>query len=189
MTRWIIEKSVGFTDVGLLRISESVRAYAFLILSSQASARSSIVGNSASSLTVQSTFLNNFEDIVNRKVDVRENIKRYQDTLSYASSKVDYSVGEHLYMLPSDMTLKIRPGTVGYNNKILVSDGKFGLGKNDEVNSLKTPAIKTNSLELTDTPATSQKNQKPKTITHSDEKIALVLALAGGVAIWNMFRI
>ena len=25
-TRWIIEKSVGFTDVGLLRISESVRA-------------------------------------------------------------------------------------------------------------------------------------------------------------------
>ena len=30
MTRWIIEKSVGFTDVGLLKISESVRAYAFL---------------------------------------------------------------------------------------------------------------------------------------------------------------
>ena len=45
MTRWIIETSVGFTDVGLLRISESVRAYAYLILSSQASARSGIVGN------------------------------------------------------------------------------------------------------------------------------------------------
>ena len=65
MNWWIIEKSVGFTDVGLLRISESVRAYAFLILSSQASARSSIVGNSASSLTAQSTFLNNFENVVN----------------------------------------------------------------------------------------------------------------------------
>ena len=60
MTRWIIEKSVGFTDVGLLRISESVRAYAYLILSSQASARSSIIGNSASSLTAESAFLNNF---------------------------------------------------------------------------------------------------------------------------------
>ena len=142
MTRWIIETSVGFTDVGLLRISESVRAYAYLILSSQASARSSIVGNMASSLTAQSAFLNNFEDIVNRKVDVREDIKRYQDTLSYASSKVDYSVGEHLYMLPSDMTLKIRPGTVGYNNKILVSDGKFSLGKNEKVNSLEAPVIK-----------------------------------------------
>ena len=30
MTRWIIEKSQGFTDIGLLRILESVRAYAFL---------------------------------------------------------------------------------------------------------------------------------------------------------------
>ena len=125
MTRWIIEGSVGFTDVGLLRISESVRAYAYLILSSQASARSSIVGNTASALTAQSAFLNNFENVVNRRVDIREDIKHYQDTLSYASSKVDYSVGEHLYMLPSNMTLKIMTGTVGYNNKILVSDGKF----------------------------------------------------------------
>ena len=56
MTHYIIEKSVGFTDVGLLRISESIRAYAYLILSSQASARSSIIGNSASSLTAQSAF-------------------------------------------------------------------------------------------------------------------------------------
>ena len=81
---------MGFTDVGLLRISESVRAYAYLILSSQASARSSIVGNTASALTAQSAFLNNFEDIVNGKVDVREDIKRYQNTLSYASSKLDH---------------------------------------------------------------------------------------------------
>ena len=44
-------------------------------------------------------------------------------------------MGEHLYMLPSDMTLKIRSGTVGYNNKILVSNGNFILGKNDEVNA------------------------------------------------------
>ena len=28
MTRWTIEKAKGFTDVGLYRISESVRAYA-----------------------------------------------------------------------------------------------------------------------------------------------------------------
>ena len=95
-------------------------------------------------------------------------------------------------MLPSDMELRIKTGTVGYNNKILVSYGNFSLGTNDEVNSLETPAIKnhkTNSLELTHTPAISQKNQKPKTITHSDQKIALVLALAGGFAIRNMFRL
>ena len=122
MTWWILEKSVGFTDIVLLRILESVRAYAYLILSSQASARSSIVGNTASALTAQSAFLNNFEDIVNRRVNIQEDIERYQDTPSYASSKV----GQNIYMLPSNMELKIKTGTVGYNNKILVSDG---LGK------------------------------------------------------------
>ena len=66
-----------------------------------------------------------------------------------------------------------------------------------KTNSLETPAIKnykTNSLEpttrttsqgLTRTPAISH---KPKTIIHNEEKITLVLALAGGFAIWNIFR-
>ena len=133
MTRWISEVSVGFTDVGLLKISESIRAYAYLILSSQASARSSIIENTASALTAQSAFLNNFENIVNQRVDIREDIKRYQDTLSYTSSKVDYSIGGSIYMLPSNMNLKIKTGTFGYNNKILVSDEKFILGKKENV--------------------------------------------------------
>ena len=162
MTRWIIETSVGFTDVGLLRISESIRAYAFLIVSSQASARSSIVGNLASSLTAQSAFLNNFENVVNDRVDICEDIKRYQDTLSYALSKVNYSVGAHLYMLPADMNLKIRLGTVGYNSKILISDGKFNLGKNDEVNSLEAPAIKSHKTSSLETPAI--KNHKTNSL-------------------------
>ena len=73
--------------------------------------------------------MNNFENVVNRRVNIQEDIKRYQDTLSYASIKVDYSVGESIYMLPSNMELKIKTGTVWYNNKILVSDGNFILGK------------------------------------------------------------
>ena len=72
--------SVGFTDVGLLRILESVWAYAYLILSFQASARSGIVGNTLSALTAQSAFLDNFENVVNCRVDIREDIKHYQDS-------------------------------------------------------------------------------------------------------------
>ena len=53
------------------------------------------------------------------------------------------------------MNLKIKTGTVGYNNKILVSDEKFSLAKNDEVN--ETPKI---SHQATITQA-----QKPN-ITH-----------------------
>ena len=92
----IIEKSQGFTYVGLYRISESVRAYAYLILSSQASVRSTIIGNTVSALTTQKAFMNNFENVVTRKVNIREDITRYQDTLSYTSSKVDYSMGENI---------------------------------------------------------------------------------------------
>ena len=98
MTRWIIEASVGFTDVVLYKISESVRAYAYLILSSQASARSGIVGNTAIALTAQSAILNNFENVVNCRVDIREDIKHYQDTLSYAFSKVDHTVWEKIFI-------------------------------------------------------------------------------------------
>ena len=199
MTRWIIEKSVSFTDIGLLRISESVRAYAYLILSSQASARSSIVGNTANVLTAQSAFLNNFENIVNRRVNIQEDIKHCQDTLSYTSSKVDYSVGQNIYMLPSNMILKIKTGTVGYNNKILVSNEKFILGKNDEVNSLEAPVIKnhkgSNVVTQTEVPhedsetAVTHKNlEKKPTITHEEEKIALILSLTGIFAIWYLFQ-
>ena len=80
-------------------------------------------------MTAQSAFQNNFGNVVNRRVNIQEDVRPYQDTLSYASSKVDNSVGENIYMLPSNMNLKIRSETVGYNNKILVSDEKFSLGK------------------------------------------------------------
>ena len=152
---------------------QSVRAYAYLILSSQVSARSSIIENTASALTAQSAFLNNFENFINRRVDLREDIKRYQDTLSYASSKVDYSMGENIYMLPSDMNLNITFGTVGYNNKILISDGKFSLGKNEKVNALETHATKSH----TQTPATHKDlaqtsyAHEQTAITHNKEKL------------------
>ena len=44
-------------------------------------------------------------------------------------------------MFSGNMNLNIRSGTVGYNNKILVSDGKFNLGKNDKVNALVLESV------------------------------------------------
>ena len=54
-------------------------------------------------------------------------------------------------MLPSNLELKIKTGTVGYNNKILASNGNFILGKNEKVNSLETPAIKNHKTSFRDT--------------------------------------
>ena len=45
------------------------------------------------------------------------------------------------------MELKIKTGTIGYNNKILISDGKFILRKKGNVNSLETPAIKSHKTQ------------------------------------------
>ena len=120
---------------GCLEYQKASGLYAYLILSSQAFVRSRIIGNMASAFTAQKAFLNNFENVVNQRVVIQEDIKRYQETLSYASSKVNYSMGENIYMLPSDMNLSIRSGTVGYNNKILVSDSGPSLGRNNMVNA------------------------------------------------------
>ena len=101
------------------------------------------------------------------------------------------------------MKLKIKTGAVGYNNKILVSDGNFILGKNEKVNSLETPAIKnrkTNSLETptiknhktnpletpaiksTQTAVNSERTadlEQKTIISDEDEKVALVLSSTG----------
>ena len=132
---------------------------------------------------------------MNRRVDIWEDIKRYQDALSYASSKVDYSAGENLFVLPSDMELRTKSGTVRYNNKILISDEKFNLGENDEVNagSAKSEEETTTKQMTTVHKVVAKAPQPPAPaekaiITHEDEKIAVILLLAGGFTVWYTFR-
>ena len=76
-------------------------------------------------------------------------------------------MGEHLYMLPSNMTLKIKTDTVRYNNKILVSDGKFILGKHEKVNSLETPAISHKDSNLVKQTAVTYRDSETA-VTHKD---------------------
>ena len=49
-SRWIIEKSDGLTTLGLQKLSETVRDYVYLILTSQTSTRGPIVGHEARNL-------------------------------------------------------------------------------------------------------------------------------------------
>ena len=52
-SRWIIYKSDGITKPGIEKLSESVRDYAYLILTSQTSTRSQIIGFGASEFDAQ----------------------------------------------------------------------------------------------------------------------------------------
>ena len=91
------------------------------------------------------------------------------------------------------MSLSISLGTVGYNNKILVSDRMFSLVKNSKVNTLEL--AKEAIISKGDKPKMSHKVAvqltithknlvQKETITHKEEKVTLVLFLAGRYMIW-----
>ena len=217
-SRWIIEKSDGLTTLGIQKLSESVRDYAYLILMSQTSTRGPIVGHEARNLDAQRTFLNTFENIVNRRVNIPEDIRRFQKTLQYARSKVDYAIGEFIYMLPSDMNLWI--GNIrNYNNKILISSPSFKIGTNVKVNLLSSEnrrlnddvkskevdnrrlMVKTEPKVITKPNKEHKQDVKPNIkfeqdvkkpdtneITYEEEKVALVLGTTAVFTVWWMFK-
>ena len=212
-SRWIIEKSDGVTTLGLQKLSESVRDYTYLILMSQTSARGQIVGIESRNLDPQRTSLNSFENIRNCRVDIPEDIRRFQKTLQYARSKVDYVIGEFIYMLPSDMNLRI--GNVrNYNNKILISSPSFKIGTNvkisldeekvkpdvkpkgegivktkPDVKQKKEPDVKSN-IDVKPNIERKHDVKKPDTnkITYEEEKVALILGTTAVFTVWWMFK-
>jgi hypothetical protein len=125
----VLDSSNGFTRAGVSRINDSIRTYVWAILGAQAQARSTILG----AFDAQKQFLANVEDAVNSEVDLPSSIDRYQKTLQYARSKVDFVIGQGLYMLPSDMNLHIGKHN-GYNNLIQIATDNMQLGYNVEVN-------------------------------------------------------
>ena len=116
---FVLDKSNGFTQAGISRINDSIRTYVWVILGAQSQTRSSILGK-GKAFDAQKQFLANVEDAINSVVDIPASIDRYQSTLQYARSKVDFVLGLGLYMLPSNMDLCI--GTInGYNNLIVIA--------------------------------------------------------------------
>ena len=137
--------------------------------------------------------------------------------MQYARSKVDFMIGEKMYMIPSDMNLRI--GTIKkYNNKILESKSYFKLGINKKINldeEKGKPDVKPKSEEIVKSkPDVKQKKEpdvksnkerkqdvkpniklkhdvkKPDTnkITYEEEKAALILGTTAVFTVWWMFK-
>ena len=179
-----------------------------MVLTSQTSTRGQIIGIESRNLDAQRTFLNSFENIVNRRVNIPEDIRRFQKTLQYARSKVDYAIREFIYMLPSDMNLRI--GHVrSYNNKILISSPSFKIGTNVKINldeEKGKPDVKPKGEGIVKTkPDVEQKRNlmsspikntskmirtKPdmNMITYEEEKVALILGTTTVFTVWWMFK-
>ena len=187
-SRWIMNSSHGFTKYGLEKISESIRAYSYLVLTSQAAARHGILGDTAPALAGQRILYDNLEDVINKVVSLEDDIGRYQSTLKYARSTLDYSVGKGLYMLPSDLLLKpLNQVIEGWNDDLVVNTSGFELGKQHKpafkhvVTKIKKPTVG-RAVNLVAKP-----KQRPHTLDdHRDEITSVILALGGLTlfAIW-----
>ena len=135
--------------------------------------------------------------------------------MQYARSKVDYVISEFVYMLASNMNLRI--GKVkDYNNKILISPC-FKIGTNlkinldvkpKEVEMVKTepdvkpkvkakPNIEPNKKHKQDVKPnikfdreSDQDVKEPDTneITYEEEKVALILGTTAVFTVWWMFK-
>ena len=70
LTRWNITQSKGFTKNGIKKISRSVTAYVYLVLTSLVQTRSSIVGNSAPAVDAQQAIKGMFKALINKGIDI-----------------------------------------------------------------------------------------------------------------------
>ena len=135
--------------------------------------------------------------------------------MQYGRNKVDYVIGEFIYMLPSDMNLRI--GNVrNYNNKILISSPSFKIGVNVKINldgEKNKPDVKSKEVEMvksepdvkskvkTKLDVKSNKDVKPNIelkhdvkkpdtnkIICEEEKVALILGTTAVFTVWWMFK-
>ena len=118
-TTFVLDKSEGFTQAGVERLNDSIHTYVWAILGAQAQTRSNIL-KTGTGFDAQKQFLANIEDAIASPVDIPSSIARYQKTLQYASTPLDFVFGIGLYLSPSDMAL--HPVNVqGYNNDIQIA--------------------------------------------------------------------
>ena len=163
LVKFILDESRGFTDIGIERINDSLRTCVYAVLGAQAQDRISFTPDTG--LDAKREFLYILEASIDSPVDLQDSIQRYQDSLQYARSQLNFVVGEGLYLLPSDMNLRI--GTyVGYNNNILIATSDSSLGSNRAINSESQP------------PSISDYQPPASGDSHTDENISLVIGVA-----------
>ena len=183
--KWVITRSRGLTRKGIKKISRSVRAYEYLVLTSQAQARSSIVSNSAyAAVDAQEVFKSTFKALIDKDYSISNDIQRYQDVLEHLLSKVDLSVDIGIYILPSNLDLSIGL-TKGYNNKIFISSAGMKIGSNIKMNKDKLPGPGNVKYDASDKQSIKEHamaqddNLRMLTEKHNDEKLAITFLIVG----------
>ena len=132
-------------------------------------------------MNAQQVFKSTFKALTNKDNSIGIDIERYQRVLEHALSKIDFSVGTGIYMLPSDLDLSMGK-TTGYNNKSLVSntDIKICSKKNTNKDHKKFPVTpQDDDIPKIVIPAARHDNTKMLTKKHNDEKLVITLLIVG----------
>ena len=131
-TTFVLDKSEGFTQAGVERLNDSIRTYVWAIMKAETQTRSNIL-KTGTGFDVQKQFLANIEGAIASPVDIHCSIARYQKTLGYASTALDFVCGIGRYLKPSDMAL--HPGNAQrYNNEIQSAGPDAAIGHNPGIN-------------------------------------------------------
>ena len=75
---FILDKSEGFTQAGVQRLSDSIRTYVWAILGAQAQTRSNIL-KAGTGFDAQKQFLANVEDAIASPVDIQQHRSLSED--------------------------------------------------------------------------------------------------------------
>ena len=135
-TTFVFDKSEGFTQAGVEVLNDSISTYVWAIFGALAQTRSNIL-KTGTGFDAQKQFLANIEDVIASPVDIPSSIARYQKTLQYASTPLDFVFGIGLYLSPSDMAL--HPGNVqGCNNEIQIAGSDAAIGHNPGINEVES---------------------------------------------------
>ena len=108
--------------------------------------------------------------------DLSIDIEKYQRVLEHALSKVDFSVGIGIYMLPSNLNLNIGKKK-GYNNKILVSNTGLKIGSSKDINKDHKKLSPDASIPVARhglVGGTRPRNLRILNEKHNDEKLVII---------------
>ena len=121
----ILISKVDITVVAIILVIIQMK----VIMRCQVQARSSIVGNSASTVDGQQVFTSMINAMINEDYSISTVTNMYQSVLEHALSKVDFLIDTGIYTRPSNLNLNIGK-TAGCNNKTLINNRDMKVGSN-----------------------------------------------------------
>jgi hypothetical protein len=152
--------SMTLTQPGQVRINQTIHSYCWAILVAQDETREPIVGPGSTGAAQRKV-----TELIEQACVQRGGIEYagttgsgttqidYERVLQKARSKLDFSVGEGLDLIPSDMTLHDLAGNYnGYNNQLKIAISGLGLGENANVNLERSQGAEKNAPTPAQTP-------------------------------------